>query len=72
MSEACEKQLATQHRLAPGLPANINTTTEGSSVHPMMLDKEMNKFWLNQKEKQMNTKSKHIAAEVNWTPNPST
>lgn len=30
MSEACEKQLATQHRLAPGHRKDIDTTTEGT------------------------------------------
>ena len=29
VSEACEKKLATQHKLAPGLRKDIDTTTEG-------------------------------------------
>ena len=32
VSEACEKQLATQHKLAPGLRTDIDATTEGA-VH---------------------------------------
>ena len=32
VSEACEKQLATQHKLAPGLRKDVDTTTEGRTV----------------------------------------
>ena len=30
---ACEKQLATQHRLAPGVRTDIDAVTEGNDTH---------------------------------------